>query len=103
MQRHPLPQCCEGAEGPWMAGAEADRASRAPPAPAASGHARPEGRRSGATGGGTDHVRSLALLTSEINYERFNSSNISIHSWSWNYRGAGTRLILQSILIARFA
>jgi len=36
--------------------------------------------------GGRPH-RSLALITSKVNYERFNGSNISIRSWSWNYRG----------------
>jgi len=36
------------------------------------------------------------------NYERFNSSNVCIHSRSWNYRGCWTRLALQLILTESF-
>ena len=37
--------------------------------------------------GPTRSQKPEAMLTSRLDYERFNSSNISIRSWSWNYRG----------------
>jgi len=65
---------------------------RAQQSPAAAGGERTRGKkkRRGSfrfSPHGILRVRQAAPLTSAVNYERFNSSNIRIHFSSWNYRG----------------
>ena len=66
--------------------------SKAPPAPLALSHHKktqkttPPTPAGGATLNGPHHQHSRDE-PKKTDYERFNSNNVNIHSWSWNYRG----------------